>query len=191
MKEIFKMVLDEGASTSVLSLSCWKALGSPEIVTSPTTLKAFDGRGFQTHGLISSLAVELRGKTISIQVEVVDSPLDYNLLLERNWFYAMTAVASKVFLTIQFLHLGRIITIDQHYFYTLDVTTSTANNIPMLGQSPPPYQSIGVGMLKDSSLMGVFPSTPPSTDTATVHMIASFDYEHKGKQFIESTQSNV
>ena len=36
------IVLDEGVSTSVLSLSCWKALGSPELVTSPTTLKAFD-----------------------------------------------------------------------------------------------------------------------------------------------------
>ena len=75
------MVLDEGASTSVLSLTCWKALGSPELVTSPTTLKAFDEWGFQPHGLISALAVELGGKIVSIQVEVVDSPLDYNLLL--------------------------------------------------------------------------------------------------------------
>ena len=69
----------------------------------------------------------------------------------------------------------------------LDVTTSTANNIPMLGQSPPPYQSIGVGMLKDSSLMRIFPSTPPSTDIAIVHMITSFDYEPKGKHVVEST----
>ena len=41
--KVFRTVLDEGASTSVLSLSCWKATGSPELVTSPTTLKAFDG----------------------------------------------------------------------------------------------------------------------------------------------------
>ena len=57
----------------------------------------------------------------------------------------------------------------------------------MLGQSPPPYQSIGVGMLKDSSLMGIFPSTPPSMDTTVVHMITSFDYEPKGKHVVEST----
>ena len=57
----------------------------------------------------------------------------------------------------------------------------------MLGQSPPPYQSIGVGMLKDPSLMGIFPSTPPSTDTAIVHMIASFYYEPKGKNVVECT----
>ena len=80
----------------MLSLTCWKALGSPELVTSPTTLKAFDGQGFQPHGLISALAVELGGKSISIQVEVVDAPLYYNLRLGRNWFYAMTAIASTV-----------------------------------------------------------------------------------------------
>ena len=60
--KVFRIVLDEGASTLVLSLSCWKAIGSPELVTSPTNLKAFDGRGFQPHGLISSLVVELGGK---------------------------------------------------------------------------------------------------------------------------------
>ena len=123
-----------------------------------------------------------RGKKISIQVEVVDAPLDYNLLLVRNWFYTMNVIASTVFRTVQFPHLGRIVTIDQLDFCTPDVTTSTANNIPMLGQSPPPYQSIGVGMLKDSSLMGIFPSTPPSMDTATINMIASFDYEPEGKK---------
>ena len=139
-----------------LSLSCWKAIGSPKLVTSPTTLKAFDGSIFHPHGIISSLAVDLGGKTISIEVEIVDAPLDYNLLLGRNWFYAMTVVTSTIFQTIQFLHRGRIVTIDQFYFCMPNFTTSMDNNIPMLGQSPPPYQSIGVGMLKDSSLMGFF-----------------------------------
>ena len=96
-KKVYRTVLDEGDSTSVLSLSCWKAIASPELVTSPTTMKAFDGQGFQPHGLISSLVVKLGGKTVSIQVEVVDALLDYNLLLGRNWFYAMTAVALTIF----------------------------------------------------------------------------------------------
>ena len=103
----------------------------------------------------------------------------------------MTVVASTVFRIVQFLHLGRIVTIDQLDFYTPDVTTSMSNNIPILGESPPPYQLIGVGMLKDSSLMGIFPSTPPSTDTVTVHMNTSFDYEPKGKKVVESTRSYV
>ena len=42
-KKVFRTVLDEGASTSVLSLSCWKPLSSPELVTSAMTLKAFNG----------------------------------------------------------------------------------------------------------------------------------------------------
>ena len=77
--------------------------------------------------------IELGDKTVSIQVEVVDAPLDYNLLLGRNWFYAMTAVASTIFQIVQFPHLGRIVTIDQLDFCTPDVTISPANNIPMLG----------------------------------------------------------
>ena len=66
-KKVFRTVLDEGASTLVLSLSYWKAIGSPELVTSPTTLKSFDGRGFQPHGLISSLAVDLGGKLFLVK----------------------------------------------------------------------------------------------------------------------------
>ena len=49
-KTISRTILDEGASTSVMSLSCWRAIGSPEINRSPTTLKAFDGRSFQPYG---------------------------------------------------------------------------------------------------------------------------------------------
>ena len=97
------------------------------------TLKAFDRWGFQPHGFISALAVELGGKIISIQVEVVDAPLEYNLLLGSNWFYAITIVTSTVFWTVQFLHLGRIVTIDQLDLCMSDVITSMANKIPMLG----------------------------------------------------------
>ena len=39
---IFCTILDEGASTSVMSLSCWRAIGSPQVNCPPTTLKAFD-----------------------------------------------------------------------------------------------------------------------------------------------------
>ena len=132
-KNVFRTVLDEGASTSVLSMSCWKSIGSPELAKSPTTLKSFDGRGFQPHGLMPTLSVEIGGKIVSIQGEAVDVPLDYNLLLGRNWFYAMTVVASTVFRTLQFPHLGRIVMIDQLDFCTPDVTTPTENNVPLLG----------------------------------------------------------
>ena len=78
-------------------------------------------------------------------------------------------------------------TIDQLEFCSPDVTTPTANNIPMLGQSPPPYQSIGVGMLKYSTLMGVFPLTPPSMEVVTINMISMTDYSPKGKEVVDSS----
>ena len=52
---ICRTILDKGASTSVMYLSCWRAIGSPEINREPTPLKDFDGRNFQPYGLLPSL----------------------------------------------------------------------------------------------------------------------------------------
>ena len=76
--------MDEGPSTSVMSLSYWKAISSPKINRSPTTLKDFDGRDFQPYGLLPTIHIELGGNLVSIHIEVIDAPLDYNLLLSRN-----------------------------------------------------------------------------------------------------------
>ena len=67
-----------------MSLSCWRAIGSLEMNRSPTTLKAFDGRGFQPYGLLPAIDVELGGNSVSIHIEVIDAPLDYNLILGCN-----------------------------------------------------------------------------------------------------------
>jgi hypothetical protein len=45
-RNIFRMVVDEGASTCVMSLACWKAIGQPILSPSPTLLTAFDGHSF-------------------------------------------------------------------------------------------------------------------------------------------------
>ena len=52
-------VIDEGVAASVMSLSCWKGLGSPEFSKSTTMLTAFDGRSFWPHGILPSLNVHL------------------------------------------------------------------------------------------------------------------------------------
>ena len=96
-RKVHHTILDKGAPTLVLSMSCWRAIGSLEVNQSPTTFKAFDERGLYPYGLLPTLYIEIRGKTISIQVEVVESSLDYNLLLGRNWFYTMTVFASSIF----------------------------------------------------------------------------------------------
>ena len=52
---IKRTVIDEGTAASVMSLSCWKGLGSPELSKFATMLTTFDGRSFQPHGILSSL----------------------------------------------------------------------------------------------------------------------------------------
>ena len=78
-----------------MSLSCWKGLVSPRIFLSQSILKAFDGHVFKPHGIVPSFPVTLGGKTMNVEVEVVDAPIDYNLLLGRSWTYAMEAVPSS------------------------------------------------------------------------------------------------
>ena len=79
-----RTVIDEAAAASVMYLSCWKGLGSPKLSKSATMLTVFDGRSFRPHSILPSLKVRLGGKTVAIEVKVVDAPLDYNLLLGRN-----------------------------------------------------------------------------------------------------------
>ena len=81
---IGREVVDEGDSTCVMSLSCWKYLGSPELTLSNTFLTAFNGRSFCPHGILPDFEIKLAGKTMSVEVEVIDAPLDYNFLLGRS-----------------------------------------------------------------------------------------------------------
>ena len=64
-----------------MSYTCWQALSSPTLATLQIVLKAFDGHLFTPHGILVGFPIELGGKTTTIEVEVVNAPLDYNLLL--------------------------------------------------------------------------------------------------------------
>jgi hypothetical protein len=105
-------IVDEGAATYVMSLVCWKVLGSPTLSKSSNMLNAFDGHPFHPHDILSAFPVHLGGKTVEVEVEVVDAPLNYNLLLGRNWTYSMVIVVSSIFRTLGFPHQGKIVTID-------------------------------------------------------------------------------
>jgi hypothetical protein len=162
-----------------MSLSCWKGLKSHALNKSPTILRAFNGRGFHPHGLLQSPPIQLGGKIITVDVEVVDAPLDYNFLLGRSRFYAMIVVASSVFRCVQFPHQGKIVTVDQLDFYTTDARAPATNNIYFLEYHKIMYESVGVGLLKYSSLMGNFPTPiPPTTHhISTVDMILTTAYQ--------------
>ena len=91
------MVLDEGEVTYIMSYSCWQALGSPTLGALKNVLKAFDGHPFTPHGILVAFPIELGGKTVMVEVEVVNAPFDYNLLLGRSWFYPVKDVASTIY----------------------------------------------------------------------------------------------
>jgi hypothetical protein len=157
-RNIFRTVVDEGASTCVMSLACWKAIGQPELSPSPTLLTAFDGRSFRPHGIIPSFPVQLGGKTVCVEVEVVDAPIDYNLLLGRSWTYAMQAVVATVFRVLLFPHEGRIVTIDQLSFSRPNPALG-ASTVPLVDNPQAGVVNIGVGLCP--SLMGTFDYPPP------------------------------
>jgi len=78
---IFRTIVDEGDSTCVMSLACWKDIRSPKDVPSPNLLTLFDGHSHRLHGIIPSFPIYVRGKVVNIEVGIVDANLDYNLLL--------------------------------------------------------------------------------------------------------------
>ena len=72
-----------------------------------------------------------------IEVEVVDVPLDYNILLGRNWMYSMQAVASSLFRVIFFPFNGKVVTIDQTSFQNPCVNASSGASISIVDHCQP------------------------------------------------------
>ena len=93
-KNIFRTIVHEGASTYLMSFKFWQDLGSPTSVQSHIVRKAFDRHFFSPHELIVACPIEWSGKTVTLDVEVVDAPVDYNFLLGRSWIHAMMAIVS-------------------------------------------------------------------------------------------------
>ena len=60
-------MIDEGATASVMYLSCWKGLGSPTLSKSGVMLTVFDERLFRPRDILPSLEVQLGGKTVAIK----------------------------------------------------------------------------------------------------------------------------
>jgi hypothetical protein len=91
----------------------------------------------------------------------------------------MTVIASSVFRCVQFPHWGKIVTTDQLDLCTPDARAPTTNNIPFLGDHKITYESVCVGLLKYSSLMGTFPTPLPLTThhISTVDMISTTTYQ--------------
>lgn len=160
-KGIQTTVIDEGASTSVMSTSCWLTLGSPTLTPPLNSLKSFDDHNFIPKGYLASYPVTLYGKMVMVDIEVIDKKLDYNLLLGHSWTYGMITSVSTFFHIILFMLDGKIVTVDQLSFYTPDYSTLPSSSVPLVGGVPNSYISLDTSLLKASSLMGCFPLQPP------------------------------
>jgi hypothetical protein len=110
----------------------------------------------------------LEGKAVTIEVEVFDAPLDYNLLLGHSWIDSKHEFVSTLFHVILFHHQGKVVTVDKLTFFNSD---SCNSNIPFIAKTPSGYENVGVGLLNYSSLMGTFPIPPPNIPTPFVTSI--------------------
>jgi hypothetical protein len=109
----YRCIVDEGASTSILSFLVWKVLGYPKLVSSLHEFLAFDRHPSKYLGVLPQLPISLGGKTVIVDVIVVEGPLDFNMLLGHDYVYAINTVVFTLFWVMHFPHNGSIVTMDQ------------------------------------------------------------------------------
>jgi hypothetical protein len=136
-RDVPQTLIDEGASISILSSIAWHALGFPLLSPISQNILAFNRRTSQHLGTLPQFPVTFGGKTVFIDVMVVQDPLDF-ALLGRDYVYAMKAIVSTLFCVISFPQNGIIVTIDQLSFICPDwITSLNGSYIHIV--SPPPH----------------------------------------------------
>jgi hypothetical protein len=112
-KNIYRCIVHEGDSTSILSFLDWKPLGSPELVTALHELLDFDRCPNEYLGILPQFPISLGGNIFLVYVIVVQGPLYFNMLLGCDYVYAMNVAVFTLFRVMDFPHNGSIFTIDQ------------------------------------------------------------------------------
>jgi len=107
-----------------MEASVSKKLGSPDLPHSTITLCAWANHPSYTLDLYRNYPITIFGKTISIDINVIDALLDYNILLGHSYTYDISVVTSMVFCKMCFPHNGMIITINQLTYYDPKSQTS-------------------------------------------------------------------
>lgn len=120
--DIPSTIIDEGTSISILSSISWQAVGSLQLVPISLNLSAFNKGTSQPFGILPTFPITLGGNIVYIDVMVVQGPLDFNLLLGRDYVYVMGAHVSSIFQVMCFPHEGSIMIIDQLTFIGIKST---------------------------------------------------------------------
>ena len=103
---------------------------------------------------------------VLIDIEVLNSQLDYNLLLGISYMYSMRDVASTSFCLMTFPHNENIVMVDQLTYHDLQGPITPANVIPTIDTTfnsvtPPSLLTVGSNLFVDTSMMASFPLVPP------------------------------
>jgi hypothetical protein len=172
---VHRCIIDEGAFTCIMSKFVWKKLNSPELVPSTITLRGYDGRPSSPEGLFQNVPIEIGGKTILIEIKVIDAQLDHNILFGHSYMYAMKAIASSVFRMMMFPHKGKIITIYQITHYEPNHSTNIDIILPLVLTRSDDFSVINMGsrIFKDPSLLGAYHGAPPLLHPSTQVCVVS------------------
>jgi hypothetical protein len=87
-------------------------LGSLELVSSLHELLYFDRCTSEYLGILPQFPISLGGKTILVNVIVVQGSLRFNMILGCDYVYGMNFVVSTLFRVMHFPHNGSIVTIN-------------------------------------------------------------------------------
>lgn len=161
--------INEGASTCVISVSCWLALCSPTLSPSSNSLKVFDVHTFVPKGYLAIFPISLVRKTITVDVEVIDQKHDYNLLLGRSSTYAMMTVVSTVFCIILFPLDGRVIIVDQLSFCTFYYSPLPHGSVPLVGGVTDSFFQYRYWSVEGFLPDGLFSSSVSTSSTISQH----------------------
>ena len=135
-------IIDEGAFVSIISSTAWKVLGSPSLLPKMRNLTGFDKGTSRLLGILPNLLITLRRKTVYLNVMVVQGPLDYNLLLGRDYIYSMGPIVSSLFRVICFPHEGRVVQlIDQLSFLGSHIANSQVPSLISIFEQGMSHQS--------------------------------------------------
>jgi hypothetical protein len=80
----------------------------------------------------------------------------------------MCVFVSTLFRVLHFPHQGKVVTVDQLALFSSDSRTS---NVPFISKTLLGYENVGVGLLKDCTLMGTFLIPPPNVPLPCVTLI--------------------
>ena len=86
---IARCIFYEGALVSILSSCSWQGMGSLSLVSTTIQLLAFDRRTSIGLGILAQTPVTLGGKIVVVDFMVIEDPLEFNMLLGRDYVYAM------------------------------------------------------------------------------------------------------